>query len=95
MDNIKLEYVKQSKKEERYNIYHNGKLLHAVIVVNHTAKNISFNKFSHEFYYDIALIAPEIFKLFEEYIKPEYKEYQIWHGTTVGNELYLAWKENK
>lgn len=95
MDDIKLEYFKLDEEEDRYNIYHNGKLLEAMISVIHTCKKISFYRFSHEFYYDIALIAPEIFKLFEEHIRPEYEEYYIAHDGIIGNELYWIWKENK
>jgi hypothetical protein len=94
MDDIRLEYVKRYEEEERYRIYHNDRLLDAVIVVSHIAKNISFDRFVKKNYYDIERIAPEIFKLFEEYIMPEYRGYKVWYEATIGNELYLKWRIN-
>lgn len=99
MDDIRLEYVKLDKEEEKYKIYHNGKLLDVEIVVNHIKKNISFLsfcylKFSYKNDYDIERLTSKIFKLFEEYVLPEYKEYKIEYEATVGNESYWNWKNN-
>lgn len=91
MSDIRLEYIKQYE-EDRYRIYYKGKLLDAVIVVSHIARNISFDYF---ILIGLDGRANDIFELAEEYIIPEYEGYKVWRNNVIGNELYWEWKDNK
>jgi hypothetical protein len=91
VNDIRLEYIKRYE-EDRYRIYYKDKLLDAVIVVNHIARNISFDYF---ILIGIDGRANDIFELAEEYIIPEYEGYEVWRNNVIGNELYWEWKDNK
>jgi hypothetical protein len=91
VSDIRLEYIKQYE-EDRYRIYYKDKLLDAVIVVSHIARNISFDYF---ILIGLDGRANDIFELAEEYIMPEYEGYEVWRNNVIGNELYWEWKDNK
>jgi hypothetical protein len=91
VSDIRLEYIKQYE-EDRYRIYYKDKLLDAVIVVSHIARNISFDYF---ILIGLDGRANDIFELAEEYIIPEYEGYEVWRNNVIGNELYWEWKDNK
>lgn len=91
MNDIRLEYIKRYE-EDRYRIYYKDKLLDAVIVVSHIARNISFDYF---ILIGLDGRANDIFELAEEYIIPEYEGYEVWRNNVIGNELYWEWKDNK
>jgi hypothetical protein len=91
VNDIRLEYIKRYE-EDRYRIYYKDKLLDAVIVVSHIARNISFDYF---ILIGLDGRANDIFELAEEYIIPEYEGYEVWRNNVIGNELYWEWKDNK
>lgn len=93
-NDIRLEYIKRYEEEERYRIYYEGELLDAVIVVNHIARNISFDYFVLV-EIDGRAIINDIFELAEEYIISEYEGYKVWRNDVIGNEMYWKWKDNK
>jgi hypothetical protein len=93
-NNIRLEYIKRYEEEDRYRIYYKDELLDAVIVVNHIARNISFDYFVLV-EIDGRAITNDIFELAEEYIISEYEGYKVWRNNVIGNELYWKWKDNK
>ena len=92
-NNIRLEYIKRYEEEERYRIYYEGELLDAVIIVNHIARNISFDYFVLV-EIDGRAIIYDIFELAEEYIISEYEGYKVWRNNVIGNEMYWEWKES-
>ena len=92
-NDIRLEYIKRYEEEDRYRIYYEGELLDAVIVVNHIAKNISFDYFVLV-EIDGRAIIYDIFELAEEYVISEYEGYKVWRNNVIGNELYWEWKDN-
>jgi hypothetical protein len=93
-NNIRLEYIKRYEEEDRYRIYYEDELLDAVIVVNHIARNISFDYFVLV-EIDGRAIINDIFELAEEYIISEYEGYKVWRNNVIGNEMYWKWKDNK
>ena len=92
---IRLEYANNHKEKDKYHIYHGNKKLDAIIVVSHITKNISLERFASLIdFSDRDTILYPIFKLVDEHIISEYKNYSMRDVHLIGTSEYLKWKNN-